>query len=284
MKKIAFFALAAALVMTGCDNKKLEQQQAQIDSLAQANKMTAEELQNYVELVNSISESLDFINEAEQALKQLPGEGTAQQKRQVLKEKVANLANVVSTQRDRIAKLEAMISKGGKEAGKLQNIIEMMKTQLDEKEQMIAQLMADVENKNASIATLTTNVENLTTQNTQLNQTIDTQQQEITTKTNQMNEAYVKVATKDELKALGLLEGGFLKKKTLNASNIDKSKFKQVDQRTFSQVNIPAKKVKVLSHMPESSYRLESNGETTLLTITDAAKFWSITNCLIIQY
>lgn len=284
MKKTFFLALAfVAMVLASCNEGTIKQQQSTIDSLASVNNMTSEELQNYIDLVNSISESIDYINAAEGAVQDAGKEGTAQERRALLKEKVSSLAETVQAQRDRIAQLEASLKKGNGENSKLMSLINMMKAQLEEKEQMISQMRAELENKNADIEQLTATVQNISRHNEELTSTVINQQQAMTEQTNQMNEAYIKVASKKELKELGILEGGFLKKAKLNAANIDKSIFKKVDQRTFSEITISSKNPKIISQIPSDSYTLTQNGDVTVLTVTNPARFWSVSNILIIQ-
>lgn len=254
-----------------------------IDSLASVNNMTSEELQSYIDLVNSISESIDYINAAEGAVQDAGREGSAQERKAMLKEKVSFLAETVQTQRDRIAKLEASLKKGNGENSKLMSLINMMKSQLEEKEQMISQMRAELENKNADIEQLTATVSNISRHNEELTTTVANQQKAMTEQTNQMNEAFVKVATKKELKALGILESGFLKKTKVNAANIDKNIFQKVDMRSFSEITIASKSPKVISQIPADSYTLTQNGDVTVLRITDPSKFWSVSNVLIIQ-
>lgn len=284
MKKTLFLALAlVAAVLTSCNEGKIKEQQSMIDSLASVNNMTSEELQSYIDLVNSISESIDYINAAEGAVQDAGREGSAQERKAMLKEKVSFLAETVQTQRDRIAKLEASLKKGNGENSKLMSLINMMKSQLEEKEQIISQMRAELENKNADIEQLTATVSNISRHNEELTTTVANQQKAMTEQTNQMNEAFVKVATKKELKALGILESGFLKKTKVNAANIDKNIFQKVDMRSFSEITIASKSPKVISQIPADSYTLTQNGDVTVLRITDPSKFWSVSNVLIIQ-
>lgn len=284
MKKTLFLALAlVAMVLASCNEGKIKQQQSTIDSLASVNNMTAEELQNYIDLVNSISQSIDYINAAEGAVQDAGREGSPQERRELLKEKVSSLAETVQSQRDRIAQLESALKKGNGENSKLMSLINMMKAQLEEKEQMISQMRAELENKDADIEQLTSTVINISRHNEELTNTVINQQQAMTEQTNQMNEAFVKVGTKKELKELGILEGGFLKKAKVNAANIDKNVFKKVDQRSFSELTIASKSPKVISQMPADSYTLTKDGDVTVLMVTNPTRFWSVSNVLIVQ-
>lgn len=285
MKKLFFALFAVLLACTACSNKEKEAEyQSRIDSLLTANNMTAAELHAYIELVNSVSESMDYITQAEDEVKiSANGENAAAQ-REAIKEKVKNLANVVNQQRDRIAQLEEKLKADGRSNTQLQNVIKMMKQQLDEKDAMILKLQAELEDKNANIAALTQDLNTANVRNTELSTVVSQQQETITAQTDQMNEAYVKIATKRELKDAGLLKGNFFQKKKVNVNNIDRELFQKIDIRQTKTFSIPAKSAKILSQVPEGSYTLTTEDGVTTLTITDPEKFWSLTSFLIIQY
>ncbi|MDO4820035.1 MAG: hypothetical protein Q3994_06660 [Prevotella sp.] len=293
MKRMYFMAAIAAMcvmLLASCYKGKLEQAEGTIDSLLQANNMTEQELADYVSLVNDVSASMDAIMAAEDQISDATKEGSSVEQRNVLKDKVNQMASILQEQKDRVAELEAKLNASGTKNAKLQSIITMMKSQIAAKDNMIAELRKELDNKNADITALTGKVDNLTTENTSLNTTIKGQKEEIleqkeviTSQTNKMNEAFVKIATKKELKDAGLLEGGFLQKKKVNINGVDKKLFQQVDIRTYKTITINSKNPKIKSQMPEDSYTLVSNGTTTTLTIIDAERFWSITNFLIIQ-
>ena len=65
---------------------------------------------------------------------------------------------------------------------------------------------------------------------------------------------------------------------------LDRSKFRQVDIRKFTEITFDAKKPKVLTSAPQSTYTLTTDGKGKfILHITNPAEFWSISNFLVIQ-
>lgn len=286
MRKLALALMMAIVALTACNNndKQLAAQQATIDSLAQAQNLSAEEIQDYVTLINTISTSIDSLNVAEDELNSVSREGTPATQRELLKQKVAALASAVNNQRAMIERLKGNLSASGSKNAQLQNLITFMQKQLDEKDAMIAQLQADIADKNKNIEELTATATMLTNKNTELSTTVVAQNEAIENQTNKMNEAFVKVGTKKELKELGLVEGGTLfKKKKLNAENIDKNLFQKVDMRNYKSITLQSASPKILTQMPADSYELTTNGNTTVLTITNAQRFWGVSNFLIIQ-
>ena len=100
------------------------------------------------------------------------------------------------------------------------------------------------------------------------------------TQTTLLNEAYVFIGTKKELKNADLLKRG-----KLNMSDVDMSQFTKIDIRKTKQFTIPSKKPEILTQAPASSYTLEKvDKKTSVLTITDPAAFWSVSKILVIRY
>jgi translation initiation factor IF-2 len=89
-----------------------------------------------------------------------------------------------------------------------------------------------------------------------------------------------------ELKEAGLLSGGSLfKKSRLDLSKVNASAFEKIDIRRDKTFKIPAKKVSVLTQMPSGSYEIKQNTDgTSTLTVTDANRFWSVSNFLVVSY
>ena len=98
-----------------------------------------------------------------------------------------------------------------------------------------------------------------------------------------VNERYLKIASKAELRKEGLLTGGFLKKSKIDFSKIDKQQFRTIDIRYFTELEIDSKNPKILTDVPTDSYTLEKKDNKTILRITDPVRFWGLSNFLIIQ-
>lgn len=155
------------------------------------------------------------------------------------------------------------------------------------KDNQIIQLRKEIEKKNVDISRLQEQV-------TSQQYTIDSQTvkiDELNKKTQRQNEAlarqdailnngYVLLGTKADLQRKGILKKG----KLVSESILDRSKFKQVDMRHWKEVSFTAKKPRILSNMPTSSYELTTDGHGNFtLTIINPSDFWKITSYLIIQ-
>ena len=163
-------------------------------------------------------------------------------------------------------------------------IVEFYKKQLETKDLTIAKLQADIASNKRNISFLREEVDNLTAANQELDNTIKEQDETLSTQTNMINKAYIKMGTKKELKAAGLLKGGLFSKKSLNSSNLREELFQEVDMRSCNDLLINSSKPQVLSPMPESSYTFVKDDKgSCYLHIISPNSFWSVSRFLVIQ-
>lgn len=276
-------ATICATVLWSCGNNdaandKISQLTAQNDSLRNANN----ELGQFITFV---SESMDSMMTQESVLLNHTGENPKGIKEQI-KDNLRVYESLLERQRQRLTMMQdSLKNANGANISRFKKIIEGLEKQIEEKDQMIAQLKQDLESKNIDISNLKSTVTSLNSTVADLEETNMAQVEALEISTNMLNTAYIKVGTKKELENAGLLVGGgFLKKKKLDVSSIDTSKLQAVDIRNFHEITINGKKPKILTQMPESSYRLENTGNQTKLIVVDPTQFWSISNVLIIQY
>ena len=280
------FMCFGAIVFMSCNGSRSERKamQAQIDSLEAANASQANQLKEISGFMTIVSEGLDSIAEQEQLLM---GNGKGMEEKKMTKEELkANLdafAALLERQRNRIAQLEDSLQGRGKNMAHLRSIIVHLNQQLDEKTQTIAALQESLHNKNVDIQRLTTQVRTLTTSNQQLTEEVNRQGEALVTQSEIINECYVKIGTKKELQQAGVLAGGLLSKKKLDVTNFSQAGFMKVDIRSFTELDVQAKKIQILTQMPASSYTITSNGSSSKLQITNPTLFWSVSSYLVIQ-
>lgn len=289
MKHLSFvFAtmlLLNGVLFTSCGESSKERvQREMIDSLKNVsyqNKMNYEDLQRYLYV---IAEGLDSISieEKELFLKNGDIEGKGLNRKRI-QQNLAHVRDILSRHRERIAELEQKLEDGDETHRQLRTIITALRQQLDAKDKELAQLKADLESNKKSITALTTQLKHLGEEKENQAQTIQEQQELIKEQNDKLNNVYVKIGSKKELKKLGLLSSGLFKKAKVKYENIDLSLFKQVD-RSFNNISLP-KKVKILTPVPSGSYEMVDDADTggKRLVVTDSIKFWSLSKFLIIQ-
>lgn len=282
MKKTTIVLATFMATLLACDNKT-EQLQQQVNTLQSELTERNQQYTQLTEVISAISDGLDSISIQENAIRQLNPESPVSSKEQV-KLKLSNLKNTVNEQRNRIAKLENDLTDNKAEGKKMRSIIVAFKKQLEEKETQIADLLKQLNESKLTVTELQGHVERLATLVSDQEETIDVQSEELASQDRQMNEAYIKIGTKKELKAAGLLQsGGLLKKSKVDYSNMDRSLFQSVDIRTVNEIPIPAKNAKLLTPVPEGTYEMQENGTNSVLVIRDKSKFWSVSHFLIIE-
>lgn len=282
MKKIVYYVIAATIVVmaTSC-NGGSNPTKEQLDSLQTAYDQRNADYNELNEFLSVIATGLDSIALQEGQIL-TPGESPSLNREQI-KKNLDAYKQTLDTQRQRIDELEKKLKTGNANSAQMKTIIASLKQQLAQKDEEIAQLRKQVDDQNVDINSLKENVENLRQHNEMQAGLIVSQQETILSQDASLNTAYIKIATKKDLKEAGLLTGGFLKKTKVDFTKIDKSLFRAVDIREIEKIDIPAEKAKVMTPQPENSYRIDKIGKNNVLSIINPEKFWGVSNFVIIE-
>jgi len=285
MKKLyAFVAVVAAgCMMMACGGKTEGNPEA--DSLRNVLNGTLSEMSEMDLFLDAVNASMDSVVNMDGEILRISGESPLSRKEQI-RQNIEAYKMILKRQRDRLAALEEKLKGSNANNEKLMKTISALKKQIEEKDQAIVELTEELEKRNFDIKTLKGHVEKLNTQVAELKEETKSQEEALVAQSDMMNEAYVIIGTKKELKAAGLLSGGSLfKKSRLDLSQVNASSFNKIDIRKSKSFSIPAKKATVLTQMPSGSYTITDNGDgTSTLTITDASRFWSVSNYLVVRY
>ncbi len=193
---------------------------------------------------------------------------------------------VLRHQQERIRQLEDSLRSDSMNVD-FSNMVAHMKAQLAQKDIQIASLREELSKKNVDIERLRSQVASQQT-------TIAQQESEITrldsrakaygkaleANDKMINTCYVLIGSKKDLERKGVVK----KKKLLSDGALDKSKFAKVDIRKFTEITFEAKRPRILTNIPPSSYKLTTSGDNVYtLKVEDPTAFWSISNYLVIQ-
>ena len=282
MKKIAYYLVAATIIVmaTSCNGGSASMKE-QLDSLQTAYEQRDAEYNELNDYLGVIATGLDSISLQEGQL--LKNDESPTLNREQIKKNLDAYKQTLENQRQRIAVMEKKLQTNQKYSAHLRSIIATMKQQLAQKDEEIANLRKLVDDKNTDIAKLKENVANLRQHNEMQAGLIASQAETISSQDASMHTAYIKIGTKKELKELGLLTGGFLKKTKVDFTKIDKSLFKAVDIRSADKIDIPAKKAKVMTPQPEDSYRIDQVHKSLVLSVINPDRFWGVSDFVIIQ-
>ncbi len=283
---IAMFVLLSAF---SCKNEKVDMSKFLVerDSIMQENKAKTQQLDELNSVIATIAAGLDSIAVQEHILFTNKGRDGVMLDRQQIAVNLKGMADILARQRQKIQILQDSLAhkKSSQSVERLQKVVEFLNQQLAEKDKVIQTLRADLNNSKKDITQLRASLSDMRTrannaeQKTKVLTTALSKQDEV------INECYVKIGTKKQLAAAGLLKGGFLKKKKVNYEDMDKSKFNAVDIRKFREITLKSSNPKILTPQPSNrSFHFEESGDgNCTLVITNPTLFWSVSNYLIIQ-
>lgn len=295
MTKLKFILVLLAFVsILACKNERVDMAgyMKERDSLIIENQANKEELAELNSIISTVSAGLDSIAIQEGILYSgKTRDGVALNRNQIIAN-INSMAEILKRQREKIQSLQdslamrsANSNKSSQSIEKLQNVIAFLNKQLAEKDNEIQSLRRDVNSKNKDINQLRTSLSDMRNRAEKAENRTQVVTQALAKQDEIINECYIKIGTKKQLVASGLLKGGFLQKKKVNYEDVDKSKFNAVDIRKFREVTLKSNNPKILTPQPSnSSFHFEENGDgTCTLVITNPTQFWSVSNFLIIQ-
>ena len=279
MRKLFYFVLIlpAAMLVIACGESSKSNPEA--DSLRSELNSRLVEMSEMDLFLDAVNASMDSVVKLDGTILRTEGESKLSKKDQIL-QNIDAYKEVLQRQRERLEELENKLKSSNNQNAKLLKTIEGLKAQIADKDKAIAELTQELEKRNFDINNLKSNVAKLSTRVTDLEEDAKVKDEALQTQTTLLNEAYVFIGTKKELKNADLLKRG-----KLNMSDVDMSQFTKIDIRKTKQFTIPSKKPEILTQAPASSYTLEKvDKKTSVLTITDPAAFWSVSKILVIRY
>jgi chromosome segregation ATPase len=286
MKKIVLLlACVGIIALTACNRNanKLKDAQAQNSELNDSLQTANAEKDSLMSLVTDINNGMMQIRDMEQLMSSTNLNTESADKKQQIKDNMVVIEQALQDRRQKLEQLEARLKKSSAYSDKMKSTIESLKKQLAEQESTIADLQAQLKAAHIQIAGLNTRVDSLNTVNANVNREKKAAQDESVRIANELNVCYYAIGSKSELKKNNIIQTGFLRKTKIMESDYEKSYFTKADKRTLSEINLHAKKAKVLSKHPAGSYQIVDNGGSKVLQITNATKFWELSNFLIVQ-
>ena len=233
-------------------------------------------------LVNEISNGLADIKNLENIVA-TDGSETPSQKAKI-RQDIAAIQAALTDRRQRLEELEKKLSSSNVYTSKLSKTIESMKLQIENQTKEIASLTQQLSDAKAEIGSLNNQVDSLNTTVADVSGQRDVAQQEATNYNNQLNEVFIAIGNKKELKENHILEKKFLSKTKILTGDFNQKFFSTQDKRTYEgQVLYGAKKAEIKTNQPKDSYTLTKQGNNMVLKVLNKDRFWSNTSYLVIQ-
>jgi DNA repair exonuclease SbcCD ATPase subunit len=284
-----FLVLITALtlsVITSCGNGGADEENPLADSLSGVNselqgKLTDKEMaiQQFVNTFNDIQSNLNEIKEKEKIITLSTKNGDVKSKEEQIKEDIQAIYELMGKNKSKINSLNKKLKTAKSKITGLEQLIANLEAQLNEKDLQITDLKNQIEQLNIELSNLNLNYEDLALKYNEVSEEVDV-------KTTKLNTAYYVIGTSKELKENGVItkEGGFIGigKSAQLKQDFNKDYFTKVDITKFTNLPIAAKKAKVITSHPSSSYKL--NGEKTIesIEIKNSEEFWSTSKYLVI--
>jgi len=294
MNKIILFLtlLFFTFSVTSCveSSKKYKNLQAQLDSISVVKDSTAAQLEEVFTTLNEVENGLRNIREAENIItvqSTTGGELTANAREQ-MKQDVQAIGEAIESYKKQIEKLK---SENRVKSAQFQKRLNTLTKELEEKSILIADLSKQLEEKDAQlriktqqIATLDQAVSNLRSDVASLNQETNLNKETIATQDQLLNSAFYIAGSKNELINSKVLSKGGLFRSAKISYEAEQGAFIKIDIRNVKNINLNAKKAKILSIHPTGTYSLESDANGMLvLRISSPKAFWEQTKYLVIQ-
>lgn len=283
MKKIkslvvALFLGLAAINFTSCGPGEKEPNPL-ADSLSNVNgelsgKLSEKEaaLQQFITTFNEIQDNLNAIKEKEKIVTGSAKAGDVKSKEDQIKEDIQAIYDLMGKNKNRINSLTKKLKASKVKIEGLEQMLATLQAQLTEKDNEITDLKSQIEALNIELSNINTNYEEI--------------EQEVEVKTEKLNTAFYAFGTSKELKEKGIItkEGGFIGmgKTSKLKDDFNRDYFTKIDITQTTSINIGAKKVKILTTHPSSSYKLIGEKSVEKIEITNVEDFWGASKYLVI--
>ena len=285
MKKSLLFLGAAALLLSSCagNQKKLEEDSLRIAELTSQYEEASTFNDSLMLLMGDIYTGLDSINSQEGLLYNM-GVGDQGDRRAEIRHNLSVIKERLAANKKLLAEMEAKVNAAGTNNSVQAKTIAQLRQHIEQQDAKIAQLEAELSSARSTIDTLNVRVAQGEEQVRVETAAKEEAQAAAVAAENEANTVYYAIGTNKELKQKGLLEKKFLGATKVLKGDFDASYFVTADKRTLKSIPCNAKKVKIWTNMPESSYRIvgEKDGPKTV-EIVNPERFWSLSSHLIIQ-
>ena len=283
MKKYVILIATGLLCMTACNEGKLKIAEARNVQLDDSLQTALANQDSLFILLNDITDVMTHIKAMEKILNSgnLSSE-TASRKDQI-KSDMAAIQQALQQRRQRLAELEKKLSTSQQYSTTLKRTIDNLKAEIAQQEASISTLRNDLQAAKIQVADLSRSIDSLSTTVIEERQATELAQQEAQSVTNELNTCFYAIGSKKELKEANIIETGFLRKTKLMQADFQQSYFTRADKRTLNSIPTHSKKAKILTNMPSDSYNIEDADGYKIIQITDPARFWSLSNYLVIQ-
>lgn len=243
------------------------------DKLSGVNADQAAALDSFFRAMNDIQDNLDEIKKKEKIISKDTSNGDVASRKDQITSDIQAIYDLMIKNKQRLASAKKNLKESDLKIASMQETIDKLTADIAAKELEITELRDQLQAMNLELSNLTMNYQEV--------------QDESGAKTEKLNTAYYAFGTSKELIKMGVLtkEGGFIGmgKTEKLAKDMNTNYFTKIDITQTKEVQLSAKKAKLVTTHPADSYKIEgADGKAEKLVITDAEKFWSVSKYLVI--
>lgn len=272
--------LLLVLLLSSCSNRNamIEKILKERDSLLLSLHDKSVEFENYEQAVEIMNATLDSIAKLENLIFLTTEESPAS--KEEMEYNLMRFETILHQQSEKVRQLEEMLSLSRDSTDQSMRLIEHLKEQIEVKNHQIAQLKSGLELNSFDLARMREKVTSQDKLIHELNSKSKMQMEALAVQDSILNSGYVLIASKRELRQMGLIKGRQLVSDALQGV----AKFTAVDIRDWNEVCFQAARPRILTAMPLSSYEFKSQEDGVwMLNISNVPDFWCASRFLVIQ-
>ncbi|MDY0151049.1 MAG: hypothetical protein RBS43_02110 [Candidatus Cloacimonas sp.] len=249
--------------------KALEKTNLELKDLYEKSTATIGEIQSSLESLDQDLSGQLFTQ------KELPGTTPEERKAKIVSS-IVNMRDQIEADKKKISALEKQLSQSKTQLKGVQDIVNKLKSSIGDKEKIMDELQKRLGIMNETLeAERRTSMEEIQKRE----QTIGEKQQQLTQQGIDANTIYYIFGTRKELMDKGIIDrkGGLLGigKVTTVTHTLQTDKFTQMNLLDSQQITFPATKkgFSILSNHVATTYKVEKEENSNVLTVTDTANF-----------
>ena len=286
MKKL-LIAFVCLPLFTACSfmTSEVQELRSENDSLRLAKSQIEREVNTYLKTMNDIEQNLDRVKEIEGYLSlQSNSEGIEIDQAERINKNIALVTEIVQKNQAEIDRLNKDLRRSGLKIKELDSSVKRLTLLVEQQNSTIDTLLSQLSQKDALIAQQDASIQGLNSDVSALRSENEQRQQTIARQDEALHAAWYVFGTRKELKTQKIIStDGLVSPTKVLQSDFNKDYFVKIDAREVKEIPLYAKRVKMLTNHPKTSYRLELKDGQYTLFITDTKSFWSVSKYLVIE-
>ncbi|MCI4667588.1 MAG: hypothetical protein MRZ79_05450 [Bacteroidia bacterium] len=301
IKRSHIAILLLSMSLLSCNKKKIEQLEAQNQTLLQEQQVRDSLLNDFASSFEAFEENLSQIREREQLIITPQENERRAESKDRIKADLEVIEDLLDSNKEIINNLNQQVDESKAKAGQFRSMVNGLKKKLATKDAEIADFKTKLEGANFEIEKLSNSITDLESSIASLNETnsnqtarltaqktiLETQEEQMADQLNKINTGYMAIGTSKELKQKNIInkEGSFLGLggRMVVEEDISETDFVKIDISNTTTIPLEGKKVELVSNHPSDSYTLKTvDGKVESIEIIHPDDFWKVSKFLVV--